>query len=172
MRAGPFPGPRALACPRNDRRLLLPRPRDGRILAGVDGLFYPAVDLSSASTCRADEGDCLAAIDSFDGAERASLADPHDLATRETVEIAFPRAEGAVGLVVGGRQTLLSTHLFYQTMAYLGSHAGEFLASLERGGPPLAGAEGSVAARSRDSRPSCSYNVRRWVATSLRPRSR
>jgi hypothetical protein len=32
------------------------------------------------------------------------------------------------------RQTLLSTQLFYQTLAYFGSRAGEYLASVERGG--------------------------------------
>jgi hypothetical protein len=39
-----------------------------------------------------------------------------------------------VGLVISARQTLLTTFLFYQTMAYLGRSGGDFLAALERGG--------------------------------------
>jgi hypothetical protein len=77
--------------------------------------------------------------------ERASLADATDLATRESVELDFAPARGGdaasvrrLGLVLAGRQTLLSTHLFYQTMAYFGSRAGEYLASVERGGPAVA----------------------------------
>jgi hypothetical protein len=80
----------------------------------------------------------LPAVLSADGAERASLADAKDLASRETVELDFAPAVGRMGLVLGGRQTLLSTHLFYQTMAYFGARAGEYLASVERGGPAVA----------------------------------
>ncbi len=123
---------------RHVRLLVARRPPGGRILAGVDGRFYPSRGLSQARACRAQEGECLAAIGAPGGAERASLADPHDLAARETVEVDFGAAEGRVGLVLSARQTLLSTHLFYQSLAYFGSRAGEYLASLERGGPELA----------------------------------
>ena len=115
------------------------RPPGGRVLAGVDGRFYPATRLVAPRSCRGDEGDCLAGLAAVGGEERLSPADPRDLATRETVELEFPPTGGALGLVVGGRQTLLSTHLFYQTMAWLGSRAGDYLAALERGGPAQAG---------------------------------
>ena len=123
---------------RRVRLLLAERPASGRILAGPDGLFYPASELTPAQSCRASEGDCLAAVRSADSAERTSPADTQDLATRESIELAFAPAVGRAGLVLGGRQTLLSTHLFYQTLAYFGSHAGEYLASVERGGPAVA----------------------------------
>jgi hypothetical protein len=77
-------------------------------------------------------------VSAKDGVERFSTADPEDLAARETIELELPPAAGTVGLVIAARQTLLSTHLFYQTMAYFGSRAGEYLASLERGGPAVA----------------------------------
>jgi hypothetical protein len=72
---------------------------------------------------------------STDGEDRASAADDRDLATREVVDLAFPTARGRRGVVIAARQTLLSTFLFYQTMAHVGRNAGEFLATLERGGP-------------------------------------
>ncbi len=132
---------------RRVRLLVAERPPGGRVLAGPSGSFYRTSEPHAPLSCRAAEGDCLAAVAAADGVERSSPADSHDLATRETVELDFaPTGAGAdptpgvgrLGLVVGARQTLLSTHLFYQTMAYFGTRAGEYLASLERGGPAVA----------------------------------
>ena len=119
------------------RRVLLlaaPRPPGGRVLAGADDRFYPTPALVPPLSCRAPEGDCLAALRAGEHG-RSSSADPSDLATREEIELAFPAARGRSGVVIAARQTLLSTFLFYQSMAYVGRGAGEFLASLERGGP-------------------------------------
>jgi len=118
------------------RRLRLwaaPRPPGGRVLADPAGRLHAALDLVPPAGCRAPEGDCLNATRAFDEKERVSGADPSDLATRETVELVFPAASGRVGLVVGARQTILSTFLFYQTMAFLGRGAGAFLARVESG---------------------------------------
>jgi hypothetical protein len=114
-----------------------------------------------------------------DGDERRSAADTRDLATRETVELAFAPAHGRVGLVLGARQTLLSTHLFYQSMAYFGSRAGEYLASLERGGPAVAaramgmarllgGIDASVAEGDSDFRPIGSFDEAGPIAGDVR----
>ena len=51
------------------------------------------------------------------------------------VELGFPAARGPRGVAIAARQTLLSTFLFYQTMAYVGRGSGELLAAIERGGP-------------------------------------
>lgn len=123
---------------RSVRLLAAERDAGGRVLASPDGRFYAASEPIPPEVCRAPEGDCLAAVLAPDGEERTSPADTRDLATRESVELEFGPVEGAAGLLVGARQTLLSTHLFYQTMAYFGSRAGEFLATLERGGPAAA----------------------------------
>ena len=112
---------------RRVRLVVAERPPGGRVLAGPGGSYYPTSEPRAPRSCRAAEGDCLAAVAAADGVERSSPADTHDLATRETVELDFgsPAAGGEqaagggrFGLVVGARQTLLSTHLFYQTMAY------------------------------------------------------
>ena len=118
---------------RRVRLLASERPRGGRVLAGVDGRYHPASRFARPERCRAPEGDCLSAVAGHDGSERVSLADAGDLATRENVDLLFPPARGRVGLVVAARQTLLTTFLFYQTMAYLGRGAGDYLAVLERG---------------------------------------
>jgi hypothetical protein len=106
-----------------------------RVLAGTDDRLYPATLLAPLA-CRAAEGDCLDAVRATGGGDRASAADELDLATRETIDLAFPAAApGPSGIAVGARQTLLSTFLFYQTMAFTGRRAGDFLASVERDGP-------------------------------------
>jgi len=116
--------------------LAAPAPAGGRVLAAGDGRLYPATGIAAPVACRAAEGDCLEAVRASGGRDRSSAADERDLATREVVELDFPAAAaGPAGIVVGARQTLLSTFLFYQTMAFTGRRAGEFLASVERGGP-------------------------------------
>ncbi len=121
---------------RRVRLLAAGAPPGGRVLAGADGRLYPAPALAAPAECRAPEGDCLDAVRATGGADRSSAADENDLATRETVELSFPAATpGPSGIAIGARQTLLSTFLFYQTMAFTGRSAGDFLASVERGGP-------------------------------------
>jgi hypothetical protein len=120
---------------RRVRLLAAARPAGGRVLAGADGALHPAPALAPPLACRAPEGDCLEALRADDGRDRASAADPSDLATREEVDLVFPAARGRSGIAIAARQTLLSTFLFYQSMAYVGRGAGDFLAALERGGP-------------------------------------
>jgi hypothetical protein len=120
------------------RLLAVPRPSDGRVFTTPTGEFYPATAVRPLTTCHAGEGDCTAELVAPDGIERTSPADSTDLATRETIELTFPAATGHLGLVLAARQSLMSTYLFYQTMGFLGTHAGDALATLERGGPTVA----------------------------------
>jgi hypothetical protein len=110
--------------------LVVPKPRGGRVLSTGEELWLaPAVTAPLA--CDAPEGSCLAAVAAVDGVERTSLTDEHDLATRETIELAFPAAGGRAGIVIGTRQTLVTTFLLYQGLAYLGDTAGTWLAALD-----------------------------------------
>jgi hypothetical protein len=104
------------------------------VFADPAGQLFPATALRAPLECRGEEGDCLAQLVAPDGVERISPADSADLAAKETVEVVFPEAMGRLGLVLGVRQSLLQTYLFYQTMGFLGTHAGETLAEIERGG--------------------------------------
>jgi hypothetical protein len=111
------------------------RPPGMRVFSTPDGRFLAAGSLVPASSCVAPEGDCTSALGAFDGVERRSWSDSSDLAARETVELTFPGAPaGPRGLVVASRQTLMTTYLIYQALAYMGRSAGEWLAGLERGG--------------------------------------
>ena len=77
-----------------------------------------------------------AALAQLDGRERFSLADSTDLGTRETIDLEFPVTSAeSLGVVIAARQTLMTTFLIYQSLAYMGSEASAFLAALESRGP-------------------------------------
>jgi hypothetical protein len=94
------------------------------------------------------EGDCLPRLLEADGEERFSSSDSTDLATREVIDLEFTNVpDGDLGLVLVSRQTFITTFLIYQALAYMGSEAGRFLATLETGGDEArerAGAIGGV----------------------------
>ena len=116
--------------------LAAPRPKEGRVFATSNSEFWSATEVIEPAVCWGPEGDCLEILRATDGIERYSAADSSDLADRETISLTFPApqpAEGPLGLVIGSRQTLVSTYLLYQALAWMGDSAGSYLASLERG---------------------------------------
>ncbi|HKQ56500.1 MAG TPA: hypothetical protein VJY35_01415 [Candidatus Eisenbacteria bacterium] len=118
--------------------LAVPRAMDERVFATAAGEFLRGRLTAPPSRCAGPEGDCRAALLAFDGVERLSLADSTDLAARERIELEFSDVEdGPLGLVLARRQTLLTTYLYYQALAYMGRSAGHWLATLERGGGDL-----------------------------------
>jgi hypothetical protein len=118
--------------------LALLRPPGGRVFGTPGGAYLQATHFHTPSLCQASEGDCRATLSRFDGVERWSRTDSLDLAARETIDLTFDSVPaGRLGLIVASRQTLLTTYLIYQALAYLGDGAGTFLATLESGGPEL-----------------------------------
>jgi hypothetical protein len=116
------------------RLLAAPRPDSGRVFATQAREFWQARDIAPPTRCRDAEGDCLSALHDADDVERFSTTDSLDLAARETIELEFasvPTDSG--GLVIASRQTLLSTYVLYQALAYMGRSAGAWLAALQRG---------------------------------------
>jgi len=119
---------------RSVRMLAAPRPRNGRVFMTAGGQYWKTSNIRQPMLCSGPEGDFLEKIQDFDGLERFSLTDPDDLASKETLEFKFVTSPGeAHGLIIGFRQTLLTTYLFYQGLAYLGDTTGYWMAQLERG---------------------------------------
>lgn len=115
--------------------LILKRPEKGRVLATDKHKFFQAERLIEPALCVGPEGDCLDQLIAYDGYERVSLADSTYLGTKEMIELEFDIAsEDGYGLVIASRQSLMSTYLFYQMLAYMGRSAGEYMANLERFG--------------------------------------
>jgi len=113
--------------------LALPKPKGGRVYSTPEGDFIQAKNLIEPIKVIAPEGECSDKFCSFDGQERFSAADSNDLAAKEIVELTFNDVSSKdLGLVIASRQTLLTTFLFYQSLAYMGTKAGDWLAELER----------------------------------------
>ncbi len=89
----------------------------------------------SPEACRSSGGECLAELRERDDVEYTSVTDPTDLAKREEVVLDFGSVSGPVGLVLSARHSLVSTYVFYQSLAYAGTTTGDLLAELERGVP-------------------------------------
>lgn len=115
--------------------LAVPRQPGTRVVSTGEELWVVS-GLASPARCTAAEGDCTDVIAGVDGRERTSLTDEHDLAARETIDLEFPAGEdGHAGIVIAARQSLVTTFLLYQGLAYLGTTAVDWLAVLERGDP-------------------------------------
>jgi hypothetical protein len=112
--------------------LIAKRPEGGRIVHMTNNSLRQAFSFYPPATCIAPEGDIRLTILSFDTIERFSPADSNDLAAKETIELSFDEHPGMhKGLTLGFRQSLLTTYLFYQGLAYLGDSAVKFMAMLE-----------------------------------------
>jgi hypothetical protein len=115
--------------------LVARKPPNGRVLATPDGHYREAFSFQAPATCVAPEGDCLPAVAASDSRERISVTDGENLANKEAVELRFDPAPGddQRGILLEVRQGFITTYLFYQALAYMGRHAGGYLAAMERG---------------------------------------
>jgi hypothetical protein len=126
--------------------LVAPRPPNGRVFVTPSGEFRSATSLTAPTLCGAPEGDCRAALTAFDERERFTAADSNDLGARETIDLEFTHPPaGPLGVVVTARQSLMTTFLIYQALAYMGNDAGRWLASLSKSTPDTARAESIMA---------------------------
>ena len=118
--------------------LAFPKTSGELVFATAQGQFYRTSGVVSPLKCISEEGNCLKQIEALDGIERYSAADAKNLSKKEEIILTFdhdPKAEE--GFVIGTRQTMLTTHLFYQVMAYTGNHYGALVADLENGNEHL-----------------------------------
>jgi len=130
---------------RSAKVMVAPRPKNGRIFATTSQEFWQATEMIQPSRCTAAEGDCLEKVRAYDGIERFSKADSTDLATREILELEFDTLPpGKLGLILSFRQTLLTTFLFYQGLAYMGRASGYWISRLERADQEVRGYSQSV----------------------------
>jgi hypothetical protein len=120
---------------RRVRLVAAPPTPGGEVMLTAAGDLRVVTETRSARECTAGTHDCLADVRARDDVEYAPLADSSDLARREEVVLDFGTVAGTVGLVLSARHSLVSTYVFYQSLAYAGSASGELLAALERGEP-------------------------------------
>lgn len=110
--------------------LAFEKEKNERVFAGIDGKFYTCDKISTA-TQGSNAATFIAKVDRFDGNEYYSLSDPDNLDSKEEIYLSFEVDEAQQsGLVIAKRQTLLTTYLMYQGLAYMGNTASYWLAQL------------------------------------------
>ena len=113
--------------------LLFPKLDNERIFYEENGNFWKTNQIISPNTCTINNLDCLSKIDKMDNLEWFSTTDSLNLAKKEILEIEFNDLKtDNYGLIIGSRQSLLSTFIFYQALSYMGKNVGESLAMTER----------------------------------------
>jgi hypothetical protein len=127
--------------------LAVPRGASPQVAKDEAGRYERIDQAVPPRAARSEEGDCAAALAAFDGIERFSRADSTDLSSKETIDLEFAGdPPGERGVLLAARQSLLTTYLFYQTLAYLGTDAGRWFAGMERGNPALRARLGGLGA--------------------------
>ena len=120
---------------RSVRLLVVPHLQGERVFKTPDEGFLRAQLVGSLQRAKAESGDLTRTLQEADGVEYLGYADSTGLASKELLEMEFADVpDGPLGLVVTHRQSLMTTFLLYQTLAYMGSSAGYWLAELGRGG--------------------------------------
>ncbi len=80
-----------------------------------------------------------------DGLEYLSPSDESDLITRESIILDFePTKAKNLGIVITQRQSFMTTFLFYQSLAYMGSGVGELMAAYENASPLIRDAQNNM----------------------------
>lgn len=113
------------------------KPKNERVFKDEIGNYWKADKILSPDSCTGPEGNILEKVSSFDGNERYSLADSAYLGTKEHLDLWFDHApKGKSGVVIASRQTLLSTYLLYQALAYMGNDIGQWFRKLNMENDP------------------------------------
>ncbi len=119
-----------------------------RVFKDMNGNYWKSDNIVSPDSCSGPEGSILKKIIAFDGNERYSLADSSYLDTKEHLDLWFNQVpEGEKGIVISSRQTLLSTYILYQALAYMGTDVGNWFTKLnnnEAGKSNLSGMLGKI----------------------------
>lgn len=107
---------------------------DERVFATPGGGFLLTDNIVSPEDCRVSGISCLDKVLFPDGVDYFSEADPDDLNTKEELLLNFRNpGPGNTGLIIGKRQTLLTTYLMYQGLSYMGHSVSYWMAEIERG---------------------------------------
>ena len=114
--------------------VLVPRRPGEEIFKDTAGVFWAGSELEAPLSGVELDAGTRSTLAGKDGQEWTEPADSLDLGARRHLELDFARpSDGRLGLAVCGRQSLLTTFVFYQALAWMGTKAGDCLAALERG---------------------------------------
>lgn len=101
------------------------------VFQASDGKFYEVGNLSAPEKALYNSESIADKISFRDETEWFSLADSFNLATKEEVFLEFENLSGLNGLVLDKRQSLMTTYLFYQMLAYTGMATSYLISEME-----------------------------------------
>ena len=116
------------------RLIAVERPAKGIVAADGAGRLWVASEPVAPLRCDSRTGDCAGLVARRDRHEWSTRADSTNLGTLDSLDLVFPAVSGNAALVATTRQAFVSTYVFYQSLAWAGSRAGDLLAAVERGG--------------------------------------
>ncbi|MFM9008715.1 MAG: hypothetical protein ACKORE_09040, partial [Bacteroidota bacterium] len=121
-------------CVRSVKLGIVPRMPGEEVYHGTDDRLWRSTwsaDLNRASSPSGDVSDLMREADQR---EYFSLSDKNSLEHKEQLVLEFlaaPRGD-SLALLLDFRQSLMTTYLIYNALAYMGNQAGDYLAQLER----------------------------------------
>ena len=100
------------------------------------GALHTATEVRGPVACTAEDGPCLPEVERRDDLEYTSVRRTRTISpcARRSSSTSAP-LQGRLGVVLAARNSLVTTYVFYQALAYAGRQAGDVLAALERGEP-------------------------------------
>jgi hypothetical protein len=105
-----------------------------RVFVTPESDFYKCTGLQAPARVVHENKDITDKLVAADGKEFFTITDGKDLQAREEINITFENnSTGPYGIVIGKRQSLLTTFLMYQGLSYMGATATYWLAQLEMG---------------------------------------
>ncbi len=121
-------------CIDNVKLMVFPTQENERVFQSPADSFYLCQNIAKPSKSTANEGDITEIIANDDKKERFSPADSNNLASKEEIIINFDKINSNInyGLIVDFRQSLMTTYLFYNTIAYMGDKASDIFAKIEK----------------------------------------
>lgn len=129
---------------RKTELLAVEQTKEEEIIHGNDR-FYAVSGLSLPKNAIGSGYDLLDPLKLRDGFEYWSASDSADLTKKESLILEFDQHDGPnAAIAITQRQSLMTTYLFYQSMAYMGSKWGEHIAAYERASPIVRSAQKTV----------------------------
>ena len=113
--------------------IVIPKTESEKVVCTENGRFFHTGVVLPPIRGIASEGDILEMVKYPDRYERYSLADSVDLTESETIDLVFNNPRKKTALLIASRQTLMTTYLFYQSMAYMGSQYIDLVQKIENG---------------------------------------
>lgn len=101
------------------------------VIQGSDETFYEVGNLTSPLKATHNSLSIIDKLSSNDDLEWFSLADSSNLATKEEIFLEFDTPQEFNALIIEKRQSLMTTYLFYQMLAFTGMSTSYLISEME-----------------------------------------